>query len=83
MRKKTLANYNFVVNQKLRDKHLSISELKNKIKDGDNSIAKKVLYFGASLRGTTQYWSQRGKELRALILQYEYFFEEHQTGLSD
>jgi hypothetical protein len=36
----------------------------------DNSIAKKVLYFGASLRGTTQYWSQRGKELRALI-QYQ------------
>jgi hypothetical protein len=44
--------------------------LKNKINDGDNSIAKKVLYFGASLWGTTQYWSQRGKELRALI-QYQ------------
>jgi hypothetical protein len=44
--------------------------LKNKINDGDNSIAKKVLYFGASLRGTTQYWSQRGKELGALI-QYQ------------
>jgi hypothetical protein len=43
---------------------------KNKINDGDNSIAKKGLYFGASLRGTTQYWSQRGKELRALI-QYQ------------
>jgi hypothetical protein len=38
--------------------------------DGDNSIAKKVLYFGASLRGTTQYWSHRGKELGALI-QYQ------------
>jgi FAD synthase len=60
MRKKALENCNFVVNQKLGDKHLSVSELKNKINDGDNSIAKKVLYFGSSLRGTTQYWSQRG-----------------------
>ena len=44
--------------------------MKYKINDGDNSIAKTVLYFGASLRGTTQYWSQKGKELRALI-QYQ------------
>ena len=70
MRKSALENCNFVVNQKLGDNHLSVSELKNKINDGDNSIAKKVLYFGASLRGTTQYWSQRGKELMALI-QYQ------------
>jgi hypothetical protein len=35
-------------------KHLAVSEMKNKINDGDNSIAKKVLYFGASLRETTQ-----------------------------
>jgi hypothetical protein len=52
--------------------------LKNKINDGDNSIAKKVLYFGASLRGTTQYWSQRGKELRALI---QYQINEKQVYL--
>ena len=40
MRKKALENCNFVVNQNLGDKHLSVSELKNKINDGDNSIAK-------------------------------------------
>lgn len=45
MRKKTLENCNFVVNQKLGGKHLSVSELKNKINDGDNSIGTKVLYF--------------------------------------
>jgi hypothetical protein len=55
MRKRAIENCNFVVNQKLGDNHLSVSELN----DGDNSIAKKVLYFGASLRRTTQYWSQR------------------------
>jgi hypothetical protein len=31
---------------------------------------KKSWKFGASLRGTTQYWSHRGKELGALI-QYQ------------
>ena len=55
MRKRAIENCNFVVNQMLGDNHLSVSELN----DGDSSIAKKVLYFGASLRGTTQYWSQR------------------------
>ena len=44
MRKKALENGNFVVNQKLGDKHLSVSELTNKLNDGDNSTAKKVLY---------------------------------------
>ena len=41
MRKRALENSNFVVNQKLGDKHLSVSELIEKIKEGDHSIAKK------------------------------------------
>jgi hypothetical protein len=41
--------------------------LKEKLQNGDDSIVKKNLYFGASLRGTTQYWAQRARELRALI----------------
>ena len=40
MRTKAFENCNFVVNQKLGDKHLSVSELKSKINDGDNSITK-------------------------------------------
>ena len=67
MRKRVLENSNFVVNQKLGDKHLSVSELRETIKKGDQSIGKKILYFGSSLRGTSQYWSQRARELRALI----------------
>jgi hypothetical protein len=42
MRKKALENCNFVVNQKLGDKHLSVSELKNKINDGDNSRSERL-----------------------------------------
>ena len=33
-------------------------------------LQKKILYFGAPLRGTPQYWVQRAKELRALT-QYQ------------
>ncbi|CAC5402976.1 unnamed protein product [Mytilus coruscus] len=70
MRKRAIENSNFVVHQKLGEQHLSISELREKIQNGDNSLAKQILYFGASLRGTSQYWAQRAKELRALI-QYQ------------
>ncbi|CAC5388042.1 unnamed protein product [Mytilus coruscus] len=70
MRKRAIENSNFVVYQKLGEQHLSISELREKIQNGDNSLAKQILYFGASLRGTSQYWAQRAKELRALI-QYQ------------
>lgn len=34
---------------------------------GYQSIADKILYFSASFHGTSQYWNQRSKELRALI----------------
>jgi hypothetical protein len=34
---------------------------------GDKYITNKILYFSASLRGTSQCWNQRSKELRALI----------------
>jgi hypothetical protein len=67
MRKRALENCSFIVQQKLGDEHLTISALKEKLEKGDNSIAKKILYFGACLRGTSQYWAQRSKELQALI----------------
>jgi hypothetical protein len=67
LRKRALENGNFIVQQKLGDAHLTVSDLKEKLQNGDDSIVKKILYFGASLRGTTQYWAQRARELRALI----------------
>ena len=49
---------------------MTLEDSKLKIQNGDNSIVQKVLYFGACLRGTSQYWSQRGRELRSLV-QYQ------------
>lgn len=67
MRKRALEHSCYIVRQQLGDEHLSVSDIEDKIKKGDRSVAEKILYFGACLRGTTQYWAQRSKELKALI----------------
>ena len=41
MRKRALDNANFIVNQKLGDLHLTVDDLKQKLQEGDQSIAKK------------------------------------------
>ena len=69
-RKRTLEQSSFIVRQKLGEDHLDIEDLRRMTSNNDDSIAKKILYFGASLRGSNQYWGQRSKELRALI-QYQ------------
>lgn len=67
MRKKVLEHSSFIVKQKLGDQHFTISDLKKLIENGDTSICQKKLYFGGSIRGTTQYWGKRAQELRALV----------------
>ena len=72
LRKRAIEDCSFIVQQKLGDGHLSISDLKESIRAGDTTIAKKILYFGANLRGTSQYWIQRARELRSLV-QYKIY----------
>ena len=67
LRKRAIENSNFIVNQKLGDAHISVSDIKKKLQDGDNSIAKKIIYLSSNLRGTAQYWAQEAKELRSLV----------------
>jgi len=45
IRKQTLEKSLFIVQQTLGEPHISISELKEKIEKGDESICKKILYF--------------------------------------
>jgi hypothetical protein len=45
MRKRVLEQSTFIVQQKLGDSHLTLSELKEKLQTGDQSIANKILYF--------------------------------------
>ena len=70
MRKRTSEHSALIVKQQLGDEHLSVSDLQQKIGNGDSLVAEKILYFGACLRGTSQYWAQRSKELISLI-QYQ------------
>ena len=67
MRKCTLEQNRYVVDQQLGDPHLTVADLQERLARGDTSIANKLLYFGANLRGTAQYWHQRRRELRALV----------------
>ena len=67
MRKRAAENSKFIVQQKLGDKHLTVSDLKIQLENGDLSAGKRILYFGANLRETSQYWAQRASELRALV----------------
>ena len=59
-RKRALDNAHFIVNQNLGGKHLNVHDLKEKLQEGNQSIAKN-LYFSGTLMGTSQYWEQRGK----------------------
>ncbi|XP_021372501.1 uncharacterized protein LOC110462720 [Mizuhopecten yessoensis] len=67
MRKRALERGNFVFKQQLGDCHLTLDQQKQQIQKGDTTIANKLLYFGASFRGSNQYWAERGKELRSLM----------------
>lgn len=67
MRKRALEKSSFIVKQKLGDQHFTIDELKKLIENGDSSVSEKILYFSGDLRGTSQYWGQRAKELRSLV----------------
>jgi hypothetical protein len=49
MRKRVLEQSTFIVQQKLGDSHLTLSELKEKLQTGDQSIANKILYFRSTL----------------------------------
>ena len=67
MRKRTLEQSSYIMKQQIGEEHMSLEDLKQKLQKGDNTIAPKILYFGACLRGTSQYWSQRNREVKSLI----------------
>ena len=67
LRKRAIENSNFIVNQKLGDAHICVSNIKEKPQDGDIYITKKIIYLSSNLRGTAHYWAQKAKELRSLV----------------
>jgi len=67
MRKRALEQSRYFVDQQLGDPHLTVADLQERLARSDSSFINKLLYFGANLRGTAQYWHQRQRELRALV----------------
>ncbi|CAH3193199.1 unnamed protein product, partial [Porites evermanni] len=66
MRKRALEQSRFFVDQQLGDPQITVADLQERLARGD-TFTDKLLYFGANLRGTAQYWHQRRRELRALV----------------
>ena len=66
MRKRALEQSRFFVDQQLGDPQITVPDLQGRLARGD-TFTDKLLYFGANLRGTAQYWHQRRRELRALV----------------
>jgi len=67
MRKHALEQSRYFVDQQLGDPQLTVADLQERLARGDTSFSNKLLYFGANLRGTAQYWHQRRRELPALV----------------
>ena len=64
--KRAIDQGNYILRQQLGDPHLTVAELKEKLQEGDTSLGSKIVYFSNTLRGSSQYWAQRGKELQAI-----------------
>ena len=66
-RKRALEQSRYFVDQQLGDPQLTVADLQERLARGDTSFTNKLLYFGANLCGTAQYWHQRRRELRTLV----------------
>jgi len=67
MRNHAFRQSRYFVDQQLGDPQLTIADLQERLARGDTSLTNKLLYFGANLCGTAQYWHQRQRELQALV----------------
>ena len=56
MRKRALKQSRFFVDQQLGDPQITVGYLQERLARGDTSFTNKLLYCGANLRGTAQYW---------------------------
>jgi len=59
MRHRALQTGRIYVHQNPHDGHLSIDEIKEMVGHDSNVLCNKVLHFGATLRGTCQFWQSK------------------------
>ena len=67
MRHRALQTGRIYVRQNPHDAHLSVDELRDMVGRGSDAFSNKVLHFGASLRGTRQFWLKQKSRLIAMV----------------
>ena len=65
MRHRALQTGRIYVRQNPHDAHLTVDELKDMV--GNDTFSNRVLHFGASLRGTRQFWFKQKSRLVAMV----------------
>ena len=69
MRWRALQEGKVYVRQNLTDTQITVTDIQEKITQGDNHIANRIMRFGEGLRGSRQFWNARRSELTDMIKQ--------------
>ena len=67
MRHRALQTGRIYVRQNPHDGHLTIDELRDMVGHGSDRLSNWVLHFGATLRGTRQFWQKQKTRLTAMV----------------
>ena len=67
MRHRALQNGRIYVRQNPEDGHLTVDELREMVGQNHQALSSRVLHFGATLRGTRQFWQKQRTRLTAMI----------------
>ena len=69
MRWRALQEGKVYVKQSLNDAQITVTDIQEKIKQGDRHLADRIMRFGEDLRGSRQFWNARRNELSDMIKQ--------------
>lgn len=67
MRHRALQTGRIYVRQNPHDAHLSVDELREMVGHNSGSLSNRVMHYGASLRGTRQFWLKQKSRLTAMV----------------
>src|SRR5688572_5226936 len=71
MRWRALQEGKVYVKQNLTDDQITVSDIQERIIQGDNRMADRIMRFGEGLRGFRQFWNARSNELYDIIKQID------------
>ncbi|EXX58458.1 hypothetical protein RirG_197800 [Rhizophagus irregularis DAOM 197198w] len=71
MRWRALQEGKVYIKQNLTDDQITVSDIQERIIQGDNHMADRIMRFGEGLRGSHQFWNARSNELYNMIKQID------------